>query len=134
MPSITSAGLGSGLDIEGLVTKLVSAEGQPTSLRLNRKEVALQADLSALGSLKGALSAFQTSVQSLKYSSSFQARTATSSNTDLFTVSADSSAVPGSFSIKVEQLAQSAKMRSGNFSQRNSRAWCGNANAGIGGQ
>ena len=91
MPAITSAGLGSGLDIEGLVSKLVAAEGQPASLRLNRKEVALQADLSALGSLKGALSAFQTSVQNLKYSSSFQARTATSSNTDLFTVSADSS-------------------------------------------
>jgi flagellar hook-associated protein 2 len=116
MPAITSAGLGSGLDIEGLVSKLVAAEGQPTSLRLNRKEVELQADLSAFGSLKGALSAFQSSVQSLKYSYSFQARTATSSNTDLFTVSADSSAVAGNFSIKVEQLAQSAKMRSGDFS------------------
>lgn len=27
MPSITSTGLGSGLDIEGLVSKLVAAEG-----------------------------------------------------------------------------------------------------------
>lgn len=116
MPAITSAGLGSGLDIEGLVSKLVAAEGQPVSLRLNRKEVELQADLSAFGSLKGALSAFQTSVQSLKDLSSFQARIATSSNSDLFTVSANSSAVAGSFSIKVDQLAQSAKMRSADFS------------------
>ena len=115
MPAITSAGLGSGLDIEGLVSKLVAAEGQPASLRLNTKEAKLQTDLSALGSLKGALSAFQTSVQGLKDVSAFQARTAISSNTDLFTVSADSSAVAGSFSIKVEQLAQSAKMRSGDF-------------------
>lgn len=115
MPAITSAGLGSGLDIEGLVSKLVAAEGQPASVRLNTKEAKLQTDLSALGSLKGALSAFQTSVQGLKDVSAFQARTAISSNTDLFTVSADSSAVAGSFSIKVEQLAQSAKMRSGDF-------------------
>ena len=95
MPAITSAGLGSGLDIEGLVSKLVAAEGQPASSRLNRKEANLQADLSALGSLKGALSAFQTSVQGLKDVSAFQARTATSSNTDLFTVTANSSAVAG---------------------------------------
>jgi flagellar hook-associated protein 2 len=115
MPAITSAGLGSGLDIEGLVSKLVAAEGQPASVRLATKEAKLQADLSALGSLKSALSTFQTSVQGLKDISAFQARTATSSNTDLFTVAANSSAVPGSFSIKVEQLAQPAKMRSGDF-------------------
>lgn len=116
MPSITSAGLGSGLDIEGLVTKLVSAEGQPASLRFNKKEVALQADLSAFGTLKGALSAFQTSVQGMKLSADFQGRTATSSNSDLFTATAGSAAVPGGFSIKVDQLAQAAKLRSADFS------------------
>jgi flagellar hook-associated protein 2 len=132
MPAITSAGLGSGLDIEGLVSKLVAAEGQPASLRLNRKEVALQADLSALGSLKGALSAFQTSVQNLKYSSSFQARIAASSNTDLFTVSADGSSVAGKFSIKVEQLAQSAKMRSGDFASETAVPGAGMLTLGLG--
>jgi flagellar hook-associated protein 2 len=115
MAAITSAGVGSGIDIEGLITKLVAAEGQPATLRLNTKEAGLQANLSALGSLKGALSSFQSSLQGLKDVSAFQARTATSSNSDLFTVSADSSAVAGSFSIKVDQLAQAAKVRSGDF-------------------
>ncbi len=132
MPAITSAGLGSGLDIEGLVSKLVAAEGQPASSRLNRKEANLQADLSAFGSLKGALSAFQTSVQGLKDVSAFQARTATSSNTDLFTVAANSSAVAGSFSIKVEQLAQSAKMRSGDFSSETALPGAGTLAIGLG--
>ena len=132
MPAITSAGLGSGLDIEGLVSKLVAAEGQPTSSRLNTKEANLQADLSALGSLKGALSAFQTSVQSMKYSYSFQARTATSSNPDSFTVTADTSTVAGSFSIKVEQLAQSAKMRSGGFSSETAVLGTGTLAIGLG--
>ena len=132
MPAITSAGLGSGLDIEGLVSKLVAAEGQPASSRLNRKEANLQADLSALGSLKGALSAFQTSVQGLKDVSAFQARTATSSNTDLFTVTANSSAVAGSFAIKVEQLAQSAKMRSGDFSSETALPGAGTLTIGLG--
>lgn len=132
MPAITSAGLGSGLDIEGLVSKLVAAEGQPASLRLNTKEAKLQTDLSALGSLKGALSAFQTSLQGLKDVSAFQARTAISSNTDLFTVSADSSAVAGSFSIKVEQLAQSAKMRSGDFTSDTAVPGAGTLAIGLG--
>ena len=58
MATITSTGLGSGLDVESLVKGLVSAEGQPTTQRLQVKEAKLQADLSALGTLKGALSAF----------------------------------------------------------------------------
>ena len=132
MPAITSAGLGSGLDIEGLVTKLVAAEGQPASLRLATKEAKLQTDLSALGSLKGALSAFQTSVQGLKDVSAFQAITATSSNTDLFTVAANSSAIAGNFSIKVEQLAQSAKMRSGDFSSETAVPGAGTLAIGLG--
>ncbi len=115
MTAITSTGLGSGLDIESLVSNLVSSEGQPVSARLNKKEAKLQATVSALGSFKGALSTFQSNVQGLKNLSAFQARTATSSNSDLFAVSADNSAVSGSFSIKVDQLAQSAKMHSGNF-------------------
>jgi flagellar hook-associated protein 2 len=115
MAAITSAGVGSGLDIEGLVSKLVTAEGQPTVTRLNTQEVALQADLSAYGSLKGALSSFQSSVQALKEPSAFKVRTATSSHTDLFTVTAGSAAVAGSFSIVVDQLAQAAKVRSGDF-------------------
>ncbi|MGR8999895.1 MAG: flagellar filament capping protein FliD [Gammaproteobacteria bacterium] len=115
MAAITSAGLGSGLDIEGLVTKLVAAEGQPATLRLTRKEANLQADLSALGTLKSALSAFQTNAQSLSDVSAFQGRQAASSNTDLFTVSAVSTALAGSYSLEVVQLAQSEKLRSGDF-------------------
>lgn len=132
MPTITSAGLGSGLDIEGLVSKLVAAEVQPASLRLNTKEARLQADLSALGTLKGALSAFQTNVLGLKDVSAFQARIATSSNTDLFTVSANSSAVAGSFSIKVDQLAQAAKMRSGDFASETELLGAGTLTIGLG--
>lgn len=115
MAAITSAGVGSGLDIEGLVSKLVSAEGQPATLRLTRKEAVLQANLSALGNLKSALSTFQTSAEGLKDLSAFQARTATSSKEDLLTVSATNSAVASSYEVKIEKLAYAAKMHSGDF-------------------
>ncbi|CAA9892322.1 Flagellar hook-associated protein 2 [Candidatus Methylobacter favarea] len=132
MAAITSAGVGSGIDIEGLITKLVAAEGQPATKRLDTKEAGLQADLSALGSVKGALSSFQTSLQGLKNASAFQARTATSSNTDLFTVSANSSAVAGSFSVTVDQLAQAAKVRSIDFTSDTEVVGAGSLAIGLG--
>jgi len=132
MAAITSAGIGSGLDIEGLVSKLVSAEGQPATLRLNQKEAVLQANLSAYGNLKSALSTFQTSVQGLTDSSVFQSRKSSSSNDDLFTVSATSSAVAGSFSIKVDQLAQAAKLRSVDFTSDTEVVGAGSLAIGLG--
>jgi flagellar hook-associated protein 2 len=132
MAAITSAGVGSGIDLEGLITKLVAAEGQPATNRLNTKEAGLQANLSALGSLKGALSSFQTSLQGLKDASAFQTRTATSSNSDLFTVSADSSAVAGSFAIKVDQLALAAKVRTGDFTAETEVVGAGSLTIGLG--
>jgi len=113
--AITSGGIGSGLDIESLVTQLVAAEGSPALNRLDKKEATLQADLSAYGSLKGALSAFQTSVRSLNDPADFLGRTSTSSDTDIFSATADETAVPGNYDIEVVQLAEAAKSRSGDF-------------------
>jgi len=113
--AITAGGIGSGLDIEGLVSQLVAAEGQPALFRLDTKEARLQADLSAFGSLKSALSTFQDSVAALNDLEAFQARKAISSNSELFSASADSTAVAASYDIEVIQLAEAEKRRSGNF-------------------
>lgn len=114
MPIIAS-GIGSGLDIGGLVEQLVAAEAEPVNARLNSLEINLGSELSAFGTLKGALSAFQTSISKLEDSTTFQAYVATSSNGGLFTATADDSAVPGSYSIEVVQLAQAEKLRSADF-------------------
>jgi flagellar hook-associated protein 2 len=113
--AITTSGVGSGIDIESLVTKLIAAEGQPATTRINKKEATWQADLSAYGSLKSALSSFQTAVKSLNDPADFLGRTSTSSNTEVFSATANETAVPGKYDIEVIQLAESAKSRSGNF-------------------
>jgi flagellar hook-associated protein 2 len=113
--AITTSGVGSGIDIESLVTKLIAAEGQPATNRINKKEATWQADLSAYGSLKSALSSFQTAVKALNDPADFLGRTSTSSNTEVFSGTADQTAVPGKYDIEVIQLAESAKSRSGNF-------------------
>lgn len=78
--AITSSGIGSGLDIESLVTQLVAAERAPTENSLIRKSAEYQGQLSAFGALKGALSGFQSSLSSLKSLSTYTERQATLSD------------------------------------------------------
>jgi flagellar hook-associated protein 2 len=114
MASITSMGLGSGLDIQSLVKQLVQAEGQATTVRLNNNESRYQAQLSAIGTLKGVLSAFQSSAAALKTSSGFLKYSATSGNTDVFTATADGG-VPGSYEVEVDHVATAHKLASDPF-------------------
>lgn len=112
---IIAGGIGSGLDIGGLVSQLVAAEAEPVNARLNNKETSLESELSAFGTLKSALSAFQISVKKLEDAKSFQVYTSSSSNENIFTASTDTTAVAGSYSIEVIQLAQAEKLRSVDF-------------------
>ncbi|MGR9099974.1 MAG: flagellar filament capping protein FliD [Gammaproteobacteria bacterium] len=130
--AITASGIGSGLDIDNLIAQLVAAEGRPKVTVLNKREFELQADLSALGTLKGALSDFLAQVKKLGELSSFQSRSAVSGNTELFTAVAGSSAVPGSYDIEVLQLAASAKLQSGDFASESEAVGTGTLTISLG--
>ena len=112
---ITASGIGSGLDIEGLVTQLVAAERAPTENRLNRQSAQVGAELSAFGTFKGALSALQDSLASLNTLSSFGQRLGTSSNPDIVGLSSDGSAINGNYEISVQQLARTHSLASGSY-------------------
>lgn len=114
MATITSAGIGSGLDVAGLVKQLVAAESQPLTV-LDRKEALIQAKLSAYGSFKSALSSFQSAMSGLANLSKFQTFKATSADPSVVTSSAAFNAVPGSYGIEVSLLAQANKLRSKTF-------------------
>jgi len=111
MAGITSLGVGSGLDLEGLIGKLIEAESVPATSRLNLQEARAQASISAYGSLKGSLSEFQTIISDLKDLTDFQGRTTTSSDEELFTVTADSTAGISTTNINVLNLAQAHKLK-----------------------
>lgn len=111
---ISSPGLGSGLDVTGIVSQLMAVEQQPL-VRLNEKEAQAQAEISAYGSLKGGMSSLQSALVSLKDSDSFQATKATPSNDDIFSASSDETAVKSSYSVTVSRLAQQHKTGSDEF-------------------
>ena len=69
--AISATGLGSGLDIEGLVTQLVSAERMPLEQRIFRDERKITSDISALGSLKSALADLDATVEAVSDSATY---------------------------------------------------------------
>lgn len=111
MATLSSPGIGSGLDISGLITKLMEAESQPL-VSLAKKEATIQAKISAFGSIKSTLSSLQTAVQTLSKPASFTGASATVADTSVLTATSGSAAVPGNYNINVAQLAQNHVIRS----------------------
>ena len=109
---ITATGVGSGLDVTGLVKQLVEAERAGSDLQLTRQSTKLNAKLSALGTLKGVVGGFQSSLAGLNNLSSYGKRTATSANDKIFSVTADAKAIPNSYAIEVAKLASSQALAS----------------------
>lgn len=110
MAAITSSlGLGSGIDINSLVSQLVAAEGQPAFNAILRQEDSVNARLSGIGTLKSALSTFETAVNKLKDGSLFKTHKATSSDESILKATAGTGSVAGSYAVEVTQLAKKQK-------------------------
>jgi flagellar hook-associated protein 2 len=119
--SITASGAGSNLDVNGIVSQLMAVERRPLDL-LARREADYQAKLSAFGTLKGALSAFQSAMQGLSDPAKFQAIKAGAADDSILNATANvkGKAVPGSYSVEVQQLAQQQKVSSDGFASLSS--------------
>ncbi|MDY7537132.1 flagellar filament capping protein FliD [Undibacterium sp. RTI2.1] len=109
--SIQSTGIGSGLDVNSLVSKLMQVESQPLT-SLATKQASYQAKVSAYGTLNSALSSFQSAVSNLSKPSVFQSLTATSSDSTIISATAAASATAGTYNIAISQLAQSQSISS----------------------
>ena len=108
---ISAPGVGSGLDVNSIVTQLMMIERQPLN-RLESDKRGLEAQLSAFGKLKSALTTFQDALDDLKSLDAFQVYKAESSDETAFTATANSSAATGFNDIEVVRLAEAHKMGS----------------------
>lgn len=111
---ISSAGVGSGLDVNSIVTSLMAVEKRPLNL-ITQEKTDYQSKVSAYGTLKSALSTFQTSVSALSTASKFNAQTVTSADASIFTATANGTATIGDYAVTVTQLAKSQKLASTGF-------------------
>ena len=109
---ISALGVGSGLDLSSLVSQLVAAEGDAKTFYLANKRSGAEAEISAFGALKSALSSFKTSTSTLNDKSTFSARKFTSSETDVFTVSGINTVAASTYDIEVVDFAEAHKLLS----------------------
>lgn len=107
--AISSPGIGSNINVDSIVTQLISLERQPITL-LDQREAGIQAKITAFGILQGALSSFQTAARGLSDVSKFLAYKASSSDSSVATISASSVATAANYTLDVTTLAQAQKL------------------------
>ncbi|XGA79742.1 flagellar filament capping protein FliD [Halomonas sp. CH40] len=101
--SISSLGIGSGLDLNGLLDQLRDAEREklkPIEQQLESE----QTRISAYGQLEGALSEFQSAADALGDTSLYESLS-TSTSGEAVSAAADETAMPGSYTVNVDSLA-----------------------------
>ncbi|MGS2744966.1 flagellar filament capping protein FliD [Halomonas sp. LS-001] len=123
--SISSLGIGSGLDLNGLLDQLRDAEReklQPIQQRLDSE----QTRISAYGQLEGALSAFQSAADALGDTALYESLS-TNTSGEAVSAAADDTAMPGSYSVNVDSLATRGTLASQGVTQAADEAISGTA-------
>lgn len=112
---ISITGLGSGLDVDALVTGLVAAEGDVKTQNLNDQRTDLSTEISAFGTLSSVLGLFQDSIQNLDSANDYEISTAVPSDRTVFSASTSGSVAPATYDIEVVALAEAHKLLSPEF-------------------
>ncbi|HEX4917614.1 MAG TPA: flagellar filament capping protein FliD [Limnobacter sp.] len=105
MAAISSAGVGSGLDIEGIISSLMAAERIPLS-KVTQERNQINTKISIYGVIKNSFSELQTAAQKLTNLSNLNPLKATSSDDKMLTATASSANAKGTYNISVSQLAK----------------------------
>ncbi len=111
---ITSAGVGSGIDIESIISQLMVLERRPLN-NIKKKQANLDVQVSAFGKLKSAISDLEASAKKLSDPEKFGRYVATSSNEEAFTATTTTGTAAELHSIKVISLAEAHRLSSGLF-------------------
>lgn len=114
MATISSTGVGSGLDVNSIVSKLVAIEKQPLQT-LQAKATTFQTQLSLYGTIKSQLSALGDAATKLSTASGWSSLKASVSNPAVATVTAGDGASATSFGLEVSQLARAQTAASRNI-------------------
>lgn len=119
MASISSIGIGSGFLTSDLIDQLVEVERAATKPRLDANQEKLETQLSEVGRIKSAIEDLRLSSRVLTIDGALTSTEGRSSSSAI-SVRTDKGASTGSYSMSVEQLAQSQTVVSGSFSDKTS--------------
>lgn len=106
-------GLASGMDTDSIIKELMKVQKMPLD-KLMQKKTFTEWQQEAFRDTNLALSNLRTSASNLRLQSSFNAYSATSSDSSSVTVSTTANAVSGTYKVEVTSIASSAKIHSAN--------------------
>ena len=129
--SITSLGIGSGIDIESIVNQLLAVERRPIQL-LESRQAEIDIKISALGLVQESVSKFQASISNLQFSTGFNSFSVTSSDDQVLSAEVGEGSIPISSDIEVLTLAQKNKLASSAFASGGSVVGNGLLNISVG--
>jgi len=109
---VTSTGIGSGLNIPGIVSSLTTAYGAAENNQLSTQQTSLQSQVSAYGTFSSALDTLQATLSALETPSQLAGFSAAVADKTVATATASSTAVAGQYSLAVQNLATSAILTS----------------------
>ncbi|QUW68112.1 flagellar filament capping protein FliD [Pseudomonas synxantha] len=110
MASSTISGPGSSYDVQGIVKALVGAEQAPKQAQITSEQKKATVQLSAVGSVKTALEAYQAAITKLNNASAFNGLAATSSEEKNAKVTLTDGASSGKYRLEIANLATASKV------------------------
>jgi flagellar hook-associated protein 2 len=114
LATITSTGVGSGLDVNSIVTGLMSVEKQPLQ-KLQTQASSIQTKISAFGNLQAQISALGDVANRLATATNWAPMQADSNDSASVSATAGAAAAVGTHAVEVQQLAASQVLASGNY-------------------
>ncbi|MBR9799919.1 MAG: flagellar filament capping protein FliD [Gammaproteobacteria bacterium] len=108
MATISSLGIGSGLDLNSLLTDLETAERQKLT-PIETQQASYEAELSAWGTIQSRLESLDTAAAALADAETYAGMTTTASGSGV-SATATSEVSAGSYSVAVTQLAQAQSL------------------------
>lgn len=115
MASISSIGVGSGLDVKSIVSKLVELEKAPLK-KLQLQAESVNAKISAFGEVKSLISTLSDAASKLTSVTGWNGVAATSSDSTAVSVTAIGGTSPTSFGVEVTSLANAQSTASNSIS------------------
>ena len=127
--TISSAGIGSGLDVNSIVTQLMAIEQKPMTA-LQTKASTIQSTVSEYGKIKSDVSTFNDLAVKLANATTWAQSTAASSDTAV--AATTNGSTPGTYSVAVSQLASVQTLATGVYPDANSPVGAGTLHIELG--
>ena len=130
---ITSTGIGSGLNINAIVSSLTTAYGAAQTNQLTSQQNSLDSQVSAYGTFTSALDTLKATLSKLEVPSQLAGFAATVADKTIASATTSSSAVAGQYSLQVNNLATAATLTSTHVASSTTPVGTGTLTIAVGG-